>query len=112
MYSCQVDAVYHLMIHDKLLLGWKTGTGKSTVFHVSGILCRGVVLMIGPLLALMADQFRKARQLKSPFGSIFCYNLDQIKHSEKINDLVSDVCSIETNTADTYFLFASPQTVP
>ena len=46
-YQYQVDAVFHIMVHHKLLLGQRTGTGKSTVFHLSSILLRGAVLLIG-----------------------------------------------------------------
>ena len=112
MYGIQVDAVYHLLVHNKLLLAWKTGMGKSTVFHVASVMRRGVILMVWPLLALMTDQFRKARQLKSPFGRIFCYNIDQIKGAQQINNLVCDLCSLGKDTTDTYFIFASPQTIP
>jgi len=72
------------MIHNKLLLAQKTGSGKSVVFQLVGILLRGVVLLVGSLLALVADQFRKVRELSSPFRNDFCYNLDQIKSHDQI----------------------------
>ena len=112
LYVSQVEAVYHLMIHSKLLLAMKTGSGKSAVFHLSAILLRGVTLLVGPLLALMADQYRKARELSSPFGKVHCFNLDQIKSSDQVSQVVTDLCSITKDTDDTYFLFASPQTLP
>ena len=111
LYKYQVDAVFHIMVHGKLLLGQRTGSGKSTVFHLAGILCRGAVLLIGPLLALMSDQTRKARSLRSPFGAVHTFNLDQIKTFQQVTETVSVLGSISKDTNDTYFLFCSPHTV-
>ena len=111
MYKVQVDAVYHLLVHGKLLLGQPTGSGKSTVFHLSGILRRGIIILVGPLLALMADQFRKARKLRSPFGKVECFNLDQIKSTTSVSDTIAHLCSVRVDTVDTFFCFSSPQTI-
>ena len=84
VYQFQDDLIYHMMVHNKLLLAQKTGSSKSIVFHVVDILRRGVVLLIESLLALMADQFRKAKSILSPFGDVYCYNLDQFKYADSV----------------------------
>ena len=101
-----------MMVHNKILLAQKTGSGKSIVFHMVDILRRGVVLLIGPLLALMANQFRKAKSISSPFGDVYCYNLDQFKSTDSVTKISCDLCSISSDTNDTYYIFASPQTIP
>ena len=103
--------MFHLMIHNKLLLAQKTGSGKSVMFQLVGVLLRGVVLLVGPLLAQVADQFRKARELSLPFGNVFCYNLDQIKSHDQIVQFTADICPVDSKTNGTYFLFSSPQTI-
>jgi len=52
--------MYHLLVHGKLLLGSRTGSGKSLVFHIADALLWGAIFLVGPLLALMSDQYRKA----------------------------------------------------
>ena len=68
----QQSAVFHLLTRHRLLLSSKTGSGKSTVAYLCGVMLGGIVLYISPLLSLGAQAFSKVLRLSgtSPSGCI------------------------------------------
>lgn len=53
-----------------LLVVWPTGHGKSLCYQLPALLGEGLVLVVSPLVALMADQVLKAQKLNLPFTFI------------------------------------------
>jgi superfamily II DNA helicase RecQ len=63
----QLSAVSHIInraMPNKLLLVARTGIGKTHVTRIAGVILRGIVLIIIPLLSLSADQIRNVTQTR------------------------------------------------
>ena len=52
----QTDAIHNLLDGQHTLVVMPTGSGKSLVFQLAGVLLPGLTLVISPLIALMKDQ--------------------------------------------------------
>ena len=52
----QTDAIHSLLDGQHTLVVMPTGSGKSLVFQLAGVLLPGLTLVISPLIALMKDQ--------------------------------------------------------
>lgn len=52
----QAEAIQHLLDGKHTLVVMPTGSGKSLVFQLAGLLLPGLTLVISPLIALMKDQ--------------------------------------------------------
>lgn len=53
-----------------MLLVWPTGSGKSLCYQLPALARPGLVVVISPLIALMEDQFKKAKDLGWPFTTL------------------------------------------
>lgn len=56
------------MIRQDLLIVMPTGGGKSVIFQCAALQCRGVTVVISPLLSLMDDQLSSLAALESKVG--------------------------------------------
>ena len=52
----QTEAIQSLLDGQHTLVVMPTGSGKSLVFQLAGVLLPGLTLVISPLIALMKDQ--------------------------------------------------------
>ena len=68
----QRSALHHAldpsMCGSKLLLATRTGSGKTLVMKVAGVMMGEVAVIIIPLLSLSADQMEKMVSAKQQFG--------------------------------------------
>ena len=96
---------------NKLLLVARTGIGKMHVMRIAGIMLRGIVLIIIPLLSILADQIRKFRDANQAFGSVSVYHLDELAQGSdsKTQELFDMLSTLKRDTSSTIFLFSSPQ---
>ena len=56
LHAGQADAIEALLAGDDVLLVSATGSGKSLVYQVPGVLLEGCTVLVSPLLALQEDQ--------------------------------------------------------
>jgi superfamily II DNA helicase RecQ len=104
---------------DPILLVRSTGGGKSAVRDVSGLLLGRIVLTIVPLLSLSADQTSKMAAFIQEIGLapdpdgrvVQCINLDVLRDSRLNADVCQRLEAMKWDTADTTFLFSSPQKI-
>lgn len=108
----QIMSILHLLIHRRLFLALTTGSGKSTVVHVTGMVLGCVSLTIVPLLSLGADQvaYMNAHRDSHGLKRFFAVNLDEIKNPNAISSLSKLFLSLRHNSL-TVYLYASPQTL-
>lgn len=52
----QLEAIEHLLAGNDFLFLAPTGLGKSIVYQLPAVMCKGTAIVISPLLALMQDQ--------------------------------------------------------
>ena len=112
--TMQMEAISHILNHrtpNKLLLVARTGVGKTHVTRTVGVILRGIILIIIPLLSLSADQLRKFRSACQSFGSVVVYHLDEIMNAPRSlrDKLLDRLSELQNNTTSTVFLFVSPQ---
>lgn len=74
----QLEALWHIVNHQSLLLVSRTGSGKTHFVRMMGTELGGIVVVVVPLLALMGDQMTK---MKSVDGSVEAYNVDNLTKS-------------------------------
>mmetsp|Transcript_5987 Transcript_5987/g.9765 ORF Transcript_5987/g.9765 Transcript_5987/m.9765 type:complete len:237 (+) Transcript_5987:82-792(+) len=104
----QLEALWHIMGHQSLLLVSRTGSGKTHFVRMMGTELGGIVVVVVPLLALMGDQMTK---MKSTDGRVEAYNVDQL--NEEAGDFIDEkliprLKEMRTGTTSTVFLFVSP----
>jgi superfamily II DNA helicase RecQ len=95
----------------KVLLVDRTGGGKSHVMRCAGVITRGIVLIVVPLLSLAADIIQKFDNDDDSHGIIDAihFNEDIGSDNDRRAQLIADMCAIKRSTRRTLFLFISPQ---
>ena len=86
MYPAQLDAVYHLlhpMCPNHLAVIQRTGAGKTHILRTLGVIERGIILIIIPLLTLSADVMFKFTCADLKFGAVAVQHLNEL--FEQIN---------------------------
>ena len=78
--SPQHDVINALLDGEDALVLMPTGGGKSLCYQLPALLLDGVTVVISPLIALMEDQVRAARQLGIPAGYL---NSSQSSHDRE-----------------------------
>ena len=106
-----VSRIINRAMPNKLLLVARTGIGKTHVTRIAGVILRGIVLIIIPLLSLSADQIRKFCDANQAFGSVDVYHLDELSQASysKRQELLEMFSALKNKTLSTLFLFSSPQ---
>ena len=90
----------------------QTGGGKLLVRDVHSVLCRGVSLIIVPVLSLGADQSKKViDKANQSCGRIISIHLDEIKNKNAAAEIIKKTLSLPDNTKKIILLFASPQAI-
>ena len=92
-----------------VLIVQATGGGKSAIAQTSGVICGGSILVIEPILSLGADQMTKIMEASQVQGPVASFHLDEIKSAAEATLVLEAVAKLETGTAFTIFIFASPQ---
>jgi superfamily II DNA helicase RecQ len=62
----QLDAIHSIINGADVVCVRPTGSGKSLIFQLAALLLGGVTVVISPLIALMADQVSKLREVGLP----------------------------------------------
>ena len=104
----QLEALWHIVNYQSLLLVSRTGSGKTHFVRMMGTELGGIVVVVVPLLALMGDQLTK---MKSVDGSVEAYNVDQLdEEADGFIDkkLIPRLQEMNEGTTSTVFLFVSP----
>ena len=87
-----------------------TGSGKPTVFQVTGTLIHGITLIVVPLLALGSDQVLRGNiAMKKPLWEPCCVNLDIIDEVD-IMEVAAELYKMNEKLRP-IFLYAFPQTL-
>jgi hypothetical protein len=106
----QLEALWHIVNYQSLLLVSRTGSGKTHFVRMMGTELGGIVVVVMPLLALMGDQIIMTK-MKSVDGSVEAYNVDQLdKETDGFIDkeLIPRLKEKNEGTTLTVFLFFSP----
>jgi hypothetical protein len=95
----------------QLIVCERTGSGKTHIVRTAGVMVRGVVVIIIPLLALSADVHERFTCGLDRFGTVSAYHLDDMWETtrSKYYELVKAVRELQPDTTSTYFLMISPQ---
>jgi hypothetical protein len=74
------------------------------------VILAGVVLTLSPLFSLAANQDDKVGMRASQeFGNGMSFHLDEIKKTREQHAVAASVSNLGLDTAQTVFIFASPQ---
>ena len=108
----QMDALLHLLDPNKgkLLLVTRTGSGKSHVMRMLGVMMGGVIVIIVPLLSLSADQMEKMTSISQqtgPMGTVHCDEMPS--EPGTLDPLIERIQQLDEKTSSTIFLLTSPQ---
>ena len=89
---------------------YPTGSGKTHVIRVVGVIERGVVLIFIPLLTLSADVLAKFTNADRRFGDVNVQHLDELFDNNKATygDVLRRIRNLRPNTTSTLFIFLSP----
>ena len=69
----------------------------------------GIVLVIGPLLALTADQVEKIKRANQKYGSVEAHHIDDSSDNFIQTTLIPQMQEINYESPSTMFVFSSPQ---
>jgi superfamily II DNA helicase RecQ len=110
----QGKALCHLFDPSKprvLLVVDRTGSGKTHITRVAGVVEKGITLVIINLHSLSADQMSKFVGANQAYGTVEAHSVDEVYNlsRRKYNELLGRVKSLQRNTSSTLFLFFSPQ---
>jgi ATP-dependent DNA helicase RecQ len=97
----QAEATAALLEHHDVLLVSPTGSGKSLVYQVAGMLLGGCTVVVSPLLALQQDQIRSIDE--SPAG-VRAARLSSAESASKRASVLDGV-----QRGEIRFLFLSPE---
>ena len=89
----------------------RTGSGKTLLMRVVGLMLRGVVVIFVPLHALTADVMAKFSEASQQWGAVQAFNLDELSDNAKnvYLDLLESIRQMHARTTTTTFAFMSPQ---
>lgn len=108
----QIEALWHMISNQSLLLIGRTGIGKTHFVRMLGTALGGLVVVVVPLLALMGDQMTKMTVRNNDAGgSMEAYNIDQLDEENKgfiEEKLLPRIRDMKEGTNSSIFLFVSP----
>mmetsp|Transcript_28527 Transcript_28527/g.60198 ORF Transcript_28527/g.60198 Transcript_28527/m.60198 type:complete len:183 (-) Transcript_28527:698-1246(-) len=92
-----------------LLLVERTGGGETHITRVAGVIERGIVPIIIPLLSLSADQMEKFKDANQAYGAVDTYHMDELfkESASKYGELLHRIRKMDRKTTSTIFLFTS-----
>lgn len=110
----QVRAAVHLADASKsryLLMVERPGGGKTHVAKLTGVIEKGITLLIVPLLTLSADSLAKFTVANQDYGTVEAHHIDEVwkESREKYYKLLNRMRGLRNNTTSTIFVFTSPQ---
>ncbi|WP_207619268.1 RecQ family ATP-dependent DNA helicase [Nocardioides sp. IC4_145] len=97
----QAEAMTALLDGHDVLLVSPTGSGKSLVYQVAGVLTEGCTLVVSPLLALQQDQ---VESIRSAPGGLSACRLSSAESEAEKREVVERASAGEVD-----FLFCSPE---
>ena len=110
----QVRAAAHLADASKpryLLMVERPGGGKTHVAKLTGVIEKGITLLIVPLLTLSADSLAKFTVACQDYGTVEAHHIDEVWKESKAKyfKLLNRMRGLPINTSSTIFVFSSPQ---
>ena len=114
MYPAQIDSVFRLLHPvrpNNLAVIQRTGAGKMHILRTLGVMERGIVLIVIPLLTLSADVMSKFTCADQRFGAVTVQHLGELYNGNKkvYHELLKRCRSLQRSTTMTVFIFLSPQ---
>jgi superfamily II DNA helicase RecQ len=114
MYPTQIDSVFRLLHPvrpNNLAAIQQTGAGKTHILRMLGVMERGIVLIVIPLLTLSADVMSKFTCADQRFGTVMVQHLGELYDGNKkvYHELLERCHSLQRSTTTTVFIFLSPQ---
>ena len=94
-----------------VVVAQRTGSGKTLLMRVVGLMLRGLVVIFVPLHALTADVMAKFAGANQRWGAVQAFNLDELFDNAKnvYSDLLDSIRQMHVRTTTTTFAFMSPQ---
>ena len=94
-----------------LLIVDRTGSGKTHITRVAGVVEKGITLININLHSLSADQMAKFVTANQAYGAVEAHNVDELFSQSRLkyNALMARLKALRRDTTSTIFLFSSPQ---
>ena len=110
----QGKALCHIFDPSKpraLLVVDRTGSGKTHITRVAGVVEKGITLIIINLHSLSADQMAKFVEANQAYGTVEAHNADEVftQSRREYYSLLGRAKGMQRDTSSTLFLFSSPQ---
>jgi hypothetical protein len=114
MFPTQVNACYCLLHPhhpDHLAVIHRTGAGKTHILLMLGVVERGIILIVIPLLTLLTNVIHKFKCTNKQWGSVVVHHLNEIYDLNKrtYKQLLHFCKRQKWNTTSTIFVFLLPQ---
>jgi hypothetical protein len=114
MYPTQIDSVFRLLHpvrSNNLTVIQRTGAGKTHILRTLGVMERGNVVIVIPLLTLSADVMSKFTCADQRFGAVMVQHLDKLYDGNKkvFRELLEQCRGLQRSTTTAVFIFLSPQ---
>ena len=100
----QVKALCHLFDPStprSLLVVDRTGSGKTHITRVAGVVEKGITLILINLHSLSADQMAKFVDANQAYGTVEAHNADEVcnQSRRKYNDLLGRIRRLRRDTS-------------
>src|SRR3954467_10790235 len=86
----QEEAILSLLSRQDTLVVMPTGSGKSAIYQISGLMVKGAVLVISPLIALQKDQVDSINAQSDEREALV------INSTQKASEFAENLARIET----------------
>ena len=115
--SFQTDAIVCLLLMDlnkidckPTLLIQPTGSGKSLIPIIFGMITKGIVLIIESTISLSSDQASKIDNMKQKQGHrVTSFQLDTIQESSHVQKMNEYLLNLQEKIYDAVFIYSSPE---
>ena len=115
----QIEAIRRLLLMQSnpnysptttILVVQPTGSGKSMVPLTTGVVSKGVTLVIENTLALSSDRISKFDNNNSDkYHQVEAFQLDSIKSAEEIDVFMTFMKGLTSTTPFSIFIYSSPE---
>ena len=103
--------IMHPCKPNNVIIVQPTGSGKTHIVRVVGVIERGIILIFIPLLTLSADVLQKFTCADETWGTVEVQHLDELYEANrsKYNEFLQRCHGLKRSTSSTVFVFLSPQ---
>jgi ATP-dependent DNA helicase RecQ len=96
----QKEAILSLLMGQDTLVVWPTGSGKSAIYQIAGMMMKGSVLVVSPLIALQKDQVDSINAQKADEAVVINSTLKAEEAREALE---------KAESGDAKFIFLAPE---